>query len=1207
MLRLVTLLLLLLSPLLAAQPQPEIFQLFSREKLAPMHIELSGDEWRWLRIKHELRIAVWAPELPPYLIFQEAAGSGNSVEGIYADYLQLLARNLGVQAVMVRYPSQTAAQAAVKSGAADALFSSPGRELHDAAAFRATDSFLINRPVVIAAEKQASQPVPYDAPLRLAMREGSLTDAQIKQRFPQASIVRYPSSQAALAAVASGEADYALGSLLAAAFLIERSYVNQLALAAILPQDALYGSRLVVKADNQPLLQALNAAIAAIPGEQQRLISRQWTQRPDVWRLQEPLSLTPREQQWLQQHAQVKVAFNPFSAPLALLDEQGEFQGISADLLHLIQLRTGLFFSPVPAYSWRDGVQQLEQHQVAMLAAVAQDGGHQEAVRFTRPYLKVSLVLLVPDQPDAPQALYPGMKLSIVKGNPARQTLLDRFPTLQLSEVDNASLALQLLQEGKVAGLIDNQLSVNTLLARYAQQPLKIVSRLALPPVELSFAVSRDQPELLSIIDKALADIQPSEISLIASRWQGTPQTTRTTWQLYRAQFYAISLLTALLLIACLAWVYYRGKEVKHRRRAEADLQAELRFRDALLNGLPTPVYVLDRNWNVVSANGAFQRFFAGVDAQRLSFSLYDQRHPLSPLISKLYPLMSPEAVNDPELVALAHNSLWGDTAQDLEIEIENGSEARMVHHWAQEQRDAQGNITGLICGWQDVTAYELLMLALQAEKKVADEANRAKSSFLATMSHEIRTPISAIIGLLELEGRKQRDNEAIQIAYESANTLLGLIGDILDMAKIESGQLELMPEWVSTEQLVLPVVRLFDGMASGKNLTLHYHSDTPPGLEVFIDAARFRQVIANYINNAIKFTHEGGVEVRVIGHEWEDGSLELEIEIEDSGVGISAADQAKLFQPFAQTEEGRKQTGTGLGLVISAQLLEKMQGTMNLNSQPGRGTLIQLNVMMPARRARKLLEKTRVARSRALPQLNILVVDDHPANRLLLRSQLSELGQQISEASSGEEALALLAHQAFDLIITDCNMPGMSGIELTQTLRRSGNAVKIFGLTANAQSDVRVRCLEAGMNACLFKPLKIDKLAELLSSNEPAAEVPALDSLLSLESLRAMVYHDDAMVAKMLAKVGEESRNDMQQCWRHFDAQDWPALASSLHRLGGSAQIIYAGEIDDLCGQIERACQSAEDQEVIREGLLLLEEKLDTLNQSVVHYLQAS
>ena len=110
-----------------------------------------------------------------------------------------------------------------------------------------------------------------------------------------------------------------------------------------MPEDALYGSRLVVKADNQPLLQALNAAIAAIPGEQHRLISRQWTQRPDVWRLQDPLSLTPREQQWLQQHMQVKVAFNPFSAPLALLDEQGEFQGISADLLHLIQLRTGLF------------------------------------------------------------------------------------------------------------------------------------------------------------------------------------------------------------------------------------------------------------------------------------------------------------------------------------------------------------------------------------------------------------------------------------------------------------------------------------------------------------------------------------------------------------------------------------------------------------------------------------------------------------------------------------------------------------------------------------------------------------------------------------------------------------------------------------------------------------------------------------------------
>ncbi|BFO08958.1 hypothetical protein GGER_14680 [Serratia rubidaea] len=484
------------------------------------------------------------------------------------------------------------------------------------------------------------------------------------------------------------------------------------------------------------------------------------------------------------------------------------------------------------------------------------------------------------------------------------------------------------------------------------------------------------------------------------------------------------------------------------------------------------------------------------------------------------------------------------------DILLNNGAEERIISHWATRYTDTNREFAGLICGWQDITDYERVMQELSIEKEAAEKANHTKSTFLATMSHEIRTPISAIIGLLELEVRKQQDNEAIQVAFESAQTLLGLIGDILDMAKIESGQLELAPDWVDFEQLVLPVVRVFERVARQKKLTLAYHGNHTQPLEVYIDLSRFRQIISNYLSNAVKFTHQGRIDVRVHSRQIDADTMMLDIEIQDTGVGISLSDQEKLFKPFAQLEEGRKQTGTGLGLVISSQLLEKMQGLMQLHSTPGHGTQIQIALALPMRTARAKPETTQQNADNGAV-LNILAVDDHPANRMVLSQQLTLLGHRVTEAHDGQQALQLWQENSYDVVMTDCNMPGMDGMTLTRQLRASGRPVTILGLTANAQSDIRATCLLAGMDDCLFKPLRLAQLERVLQHVIKRDEPPALRSLLDWDALMDMMHQDVVIVRKILARISDENAQDMAQAMELAQQQDWPALAVCLHRLG--------------------------------------------------------
>ncbi|RST50356.1 hybrid sensor histidine kinase/response regulator [Variovorax sp. MHTC-1] len=532
---------------------------------------------------------------------------------------------------------------------------------------------------------------------------------------------------------------------------------------------------------------------------------------------------------------------------------------------------------------------------------------------------------------------------------------------------------------------------------------------------------------------------------------------------------------------------------------------------------------------------------------------------------------------------------------------------------------DEAGQPRWLLTMSEDVTErkkkereIERLNAALAQRSAEVEAANRAKSTFLATMSHEIRTPMNGMLGMLELLSLTELDaeqRETLGLVRESSRSLLRIIDDILDFSKIEAGKLEVRPEVVSIKRLIEEVQSIYLGNASSKGLVVRRMVDPRISPALRVDPVRLRQILNNFVSNAIKFTSEGWIDINVQWLGRADGQESLRFEVKDTGIGISPEDQKRLFQPFSQAdgdEARRRPGGTGLGLVISRQLAQMMGGSISLDSARGKGTTMTLELSLPvaesppgsdADSARPLPAATamrRMAPGTAQAETEgtlVLLVDDHPVNRMLLLRQVRTLGYAAQTADDGVQALELWKSGRFGLVITDCHMPRMDGYELARSIRAlesdaGRERVPIVACTANALQGEAEACLAAGMDDFLVKPVELAQLTEKLDRWLPLPQVPsqsaasagsipeAAPSVSPIDQalLTATCGGDASMVGEVLAAFRRTCEDDSAGLGQAVAAGDLAQVTQFAHRMAGAGKMVGAAAFAAACENIERA-----------------------------------
>jgi signal transduction histidine kinase/DNA-binding NarL/FixJ family response regulator len=477
----------------------------------------------------------------------------------------------------------------------------------------------------------------------------------------------------------------------------------------------------------------------------------------------------------------------------------------------------------------------------------------------------------------------------------------------------------------------------------------------------------------------------------------------------------------------------------------------------------------------------------------------------------------------------------------------------------------------------------------LRRAKEAALAAERAKASFVAVMSHEIRTPMSGVMGMLELMSLTRLDGEQrtmFEVIRESARSLMRIVDDVLDLSKIEAGKLDLRPEPTSIGATVQRVLDVYAGNASSKGLLLESFVDERISPALMVDGFRLRQILNNLVSNAIKFTAEGRVTIRAWIHEQRPGVDVVRFSVEDTGPGVSPQERSRLFQPFAQA--GRVSTGgTGLGLFICWRLSALMGGLLEMESTPGEGTRVHLTVALQVADPESLAPPPVRPRDSAasLPNLDlapsvedarrarslVLVVDDHPINRLLLVKQLASLGYASQSAENGLDAVTKWSEGGFALVITDCHMPEMNGYDLARHIRelesRTG-APRTPIIACTAMISESAECLVAGMDDRLSKPVDREVLRRKLQQWMPAAS--PLDPAVIAE----LCQGDAADEHRLIERFWSYNSDDVRALRTCVDSDDIDGVAQAAHRILGASRAVGAGGLADICERIEHAAR---------------------------------
>lgn len=616
-------------------------------------------------------------------------------------------------------------------------------------------------------------------------------------------------------------------------------------------------------------------------------------------------------------------------------------------------------------------------------------------------------------------------------------------------------------------------------------------------------------------------------------------------------------ILTGTLLLVIVILSFVLTHLLRSRRDTAQQLSDALQFWESLIQSIPTPTLVSTPEGTITHSNTALLRYLDTAEETLMGTNLqqFSENYEIAPSLN----------------TRLLVDAITHPTPHFTESTICILGRSLSLLQWMSVINDATMTPRGVVIGWIDITERKILEKDLAEALNVTSRASEEKSRFLARMSHELRSPLNVISGVLEsVIDNPAYDSSLLPVAGGAVNQLLGTIGNILDLSKIEAGELRVNLTPTSIQPLFEEIASNHHFMANQKELSFQYDITEVSGFTYMCDKVKVSQIINNLLSNAVKYTVTGSINFCVKRMPLSEDVHELHILIRDTGIGIHENDKALILEPYKQVDDSVPKS-TGLGLSITNELIRLMGGQLFIESVKNKGS--EFRVVLPLAIASDMHSVPE--KSHGLSPRSILAVDDSPANLTVLSLQLSQLGHTILAATDGDRALTLLKENpGTDIIITDCQMEPTDGYTLAREVRRSeeitGKNHFILGVTANAFSDEEFFCLSAGMDGVLIKPFRSEALAQALSSYAHLHNFN-LNEVISL----AGNQHN---LRGLLVEMSSSSRKDMEGITEYAQQMNITMLKATIHKVKGVYGLVDFAQGMLLCEEIERQIKTNHD-----------------------------
>ncbi len=1045
-------------------------------------LTLTAEEKAWIAAHPVMRVAA-DPDYAPFQFRNEAGDS----EGVANEFLNIIAQKLGIRFEYLQPESWSQSLQLVKERKADMVAvatETPERLEY----LRFTAPYVEFPDVVITRAGHTVSSLDDLKGMKLATIQGFAINEYLRKNQPDIQLLMAPDVKSQLQMVSTGEADAAVMNLATTTYTIAKWKITNLHINNL--SGFTYKLAFASRKDWPILNRLLEKAINSITEAERQRVLRKWiTVSLEEQKIPAEIELTDEERQWLDEHPVILGASDPDWPPMEHMDHDGEFSGMVADYIKLVEQRLGIHIEVIPQENWTQALKSVRERDVSLLTAAAHTPDRDKYLRFTEPYLELPAVIIVKDTSHGitSMAALSGKRVAVVKDYATHDYLIRNYPGLDLKPVADIRSGLYAVSNGRVDAFIANIASASYYIEKYAIQNLNVAGESGYR-YELGIASRSDWPILNRLLQKGVASITGEERQAIYRKWIGLKP---EAWRPTREQL--ITFAVVLILIgfgATLFWNWQLRRKVDARTR---ELQASEREFRNLYNTALVGLYRTSIDGSqVLAANTALYEQFG--------YESMDQFMEGS-RVTDIY--VDPERRTT--LIKMLREQGKVDNFEFLGRRQDGSIRNFLLSGTLYEE---QGYLEGAVL---DITDRKRAEEAAKAARETAEQANRAKSDFLATMSHEMRTPMNAVLGLSHLALQQKlpmqlRDYlNSIQMA---ARSLLGVINDVLDLSKVEAGRLELECIEFDLDQVLenVAVVAGHEAVSKGLDFAIHVRRDVPHRLVG--DPQRLGQILLNLAGNAVKFTESGSVEIAVSMEELGAGRVCLGFQVQDTGIGMSGEQTRTIFDAFTQGDSSttRRYGGTGLGLNISNLLTEMMGGELMVESAAGEGSTFRFSAWLelPQEECRGVQEACLLKDSR------LLVASSNPDALCALSELLERAGSSVMAIDDASRMMPAASHAVlpYDLMVLDARGEHGDRWPRLQPLVPADAKVLILAQEGFAGcDDPRVTCSPEPVT-----PLSLErKIAEILGiAPSGGHEESPGQARTKLEGCRALLVEDN-------------------------------------------------------------------------------------------------